>query len=142
MANWVDQLIADVQRRQELIDKIVPRVPAALEKLRSVIQQDIDRLNNDLYEGRPIFEIEDAPVPFYDFRVTRVNSKFEAQVRLHADELELKCSILPSGRGLHLSALADLEGGISFFDGNQLVPLEEISRTLIEPAIRAEFNLN
>ena len=142
MPNWIDALAVEVQRRQEMVGRVEANTPKILQALRAAIQEDIDRVNTELYDGRSIFEIEDASVPFYDFRITRADSDFEAQVRLRADDLQLHCRLQPRGSGFDFEVLADAEGEFSIVSRTEEVPLGEISRLILEPSIREGFNLD
>lgn len=142
MADWIDELAVEIQQRQEMVDRIEANADKILDALRVAIQEDIDRVHKELYDNHSKFEIEDSPVPFYDFRVIRNDINFEAQVRLSADDLALHCTFQPRGRGFDFEVGVDRGGNFSFFEGRAAIPIEEISRLILEPSIRGGFNLN
>jgi hypothetical protein len=88
-----------IQQRQEMVDRVEANTPKILAAFRAATQDDVECVNNELFDHDSIFEIEDTPVRFYDFRVTRTDSDFEAQVRLRADDLALHCMFQPPSLG-------------------------------------------
>lgn len=139
MTYWVDEVVAEAKSRRDPVDRIEPLVSEGLRKLRSVIERDADKLNTELYQGEDIFVVEDAPVHFYDFRVKMSSGRYDAQIRMRSEELALTYTVNP-GRSIELGLIADKTGGISFYQGNQIVSYDEVSRRLLEPPVRGEFH--
>lgn len=151
--DWIDDLVEEIREVEQKVKELEDRKPAALSELKAVIQRDVERLDKELYDGKKILEITQHQNDSADFIiVSRAGpSLIKMNIWLLPDEYLLMYSLLIKNpddsktREQGTSTLkisADYGGGISYEDSyNEELSLDELSKLLIEPVVKAGSGL-
>jgi hypothetical protein len=136
--DWIADLVKAVEARKKHIEKVEAEAPEVLSKLKAAVRRDADRLNDELYKGHKILRF--GPGGEYDFTVMHLGTDAETEVIFKVEDDLLECTFKPDYETLILRTTVG-SSGLSFFESNNLVEVDELSRKLIEPLIKAEFKL-
>lgn len=140
-AEWIENLTKEVKAKQKRVKSLHNLGAHAIDNLRSLIKVDIDSINEQI-------STESGDEPFYitaddelGFTIHHENSNVKVEVILNPDDEQLVYE-LSSGLPQELFAMADKDGGISFFDGgNRLVTPEQLSQGLVDLLVRTAYQI-
>jgi cytochrome c biogenesis factor len=135
---WITKLVEDVQQKDERVKVLNDKAEEAMDQLRAVVEADINTLNSHLYHQGVGLAISGVLVHGFDMR-SEYSNKISS-VSLSVEDEELRC--YPAGAvTFSLDAVVDDQGNVQYYDRKGRVSLEEISRELIAPLVRAEHGL-
>lgn len=138
--DWIKGLREEVENRKKHVATVEERAQETLAKLRMAVVRDAGRLNNEIYDGSSVLEVSRLD-PEIGFSVEHDRIDLSVEVRLLIDRDRLEYRFDPSGQTIEFQIVVDKSGGLSFFDQQRVVELEEISRGILEPIVRSDFRI-
>lgn len=136
---WLSKLLDDVRQKNERVQKLRDNGEKAIDGLREAVEKDIKFINREIYLHDDALEIFSAME--FTFGVSNKNIREVANVTLSPEGEVLHLSA-PGKRQQYFSAESDEAGGVYFEDTRGApVSVEELSRKIVEPLVRAEYGL-
>ena len=140
--DWIKRLGKEVENRTKHLVTVREKAPETLKQLQRIVDRDAYRLNDELYESSGVIEVESVDVEAFNFAVEHTRRNVRVEVALDVKNDRLNITFNPSHQSEQFQCVVDNLGGLSFFENRSLVKLDEISRRILEPIVRAEFNLD